>query len=93
MSIAVLVSDTTYQSLVAQAQKLNQSPDALAEQFLREHMAEQVRKEHWRDEMCALVASIHADLPNAYSAAEREADITAARAEVKELHRARRRAS
>jgi hypothetical protein len=90
MSYQITLSDVTYRSLAAEAQRLNASPDALAERYLREHISECQSRGHWRAAMKELFARVQMRLPDMPSE-EIEADITAARAEVKELRRARRR--
>ena len=91
MSYQITLSDVTYRSRAAEARRLNASPDALAKQYIEEHIAERRNRDRWRDEMQKLFESIQARLPEMASE-DIEADITAARAEVKELRRARQRA-
>ncbi len=90
MSYQITVSDATYRSLAAEAQRLNASLDTLAERYLQEHLAESRTRDQWREEMKALFARVQSRLPD-LSAETTEADVTTARAEVRELHRARRR--
>lgn len=90
MSYQIRVSDVIYRSLAAEAQRLNASPDALAEQYLQEHITECQNRERWRADMKELFDRVQSCLPEIAPEAT-ETDITAARAEVKELHRARRR--
>ena len=89
MSYQITLSDATYRSLAAEAQRLNASPDALAEQYIQEHITECQTEECWRAEMKELFARVQSRLPDILPE-ETEADIAAARAEVKEMHRARR---
>ncbi len=89
MSYQITLSDVAYRSLAAEAQRLNASPDALAEQYIQEHITECQARERWRADMKALFARVQSRLPDV-PPEETEADITAARAEVKELRRARR---
>lgn len=91
MSYQITVSDVTYRSLAAEARRLNASPDALAEQYIEEHIAERQNRDRWRVDMQEFFKRVQDRLPE-MATAEIETDITAARAEVKELRRARRRA-
>ena len=88
MSHLITLSDAIYRSLAAEAQRLNASPDALAEQYIQEHISECQARERWRADMRELFVRVQSRLPD-IPPEETEADITAARAEAKALCYAR----
>ncbi len=92
MSQVITLSDVTYRALAEEARRFHQSPDALAERYLQEHLERCLIRARWRKEMQAFFASVQSRIP-AYPPAEIEADITAAAAEVEEMRHASRRSN
>ena len=85
---SVSLSPDVYTLLRQRAQQIQTSPDALANDALRQYLNSEERA--WQQALEALIAQVQARTAR-FSSEEIEADITAA-AEVGELRRARRSA-
>jgi hypothetical protein len=96
--IQLRVSDDLYDRLTAQAARGNASIQELITQWLEEKLKETEAGKidgpvdpEWRRRFESLVAEFRSEIPADVSPAEIEADITAARQEVREARRAGRR--
>jgi len=85
----VSVYPDVYSLLRQRAQQAHTSPDALANEALRQYLG--LEEQTWQQALESLIARIQARTAE-FSSEEIEADITAAAAEVKELRRAHRSA-
>ncbi len=85
----VSLSPDVYTLLRQRAQQAQTSPDAFANDALRQYLNSEERA--WQHALEALIARVQARTA-CFSSEEIEADITAAAAEVRELRRARRSA-
>jgi predicted transcriptional regulator len=86
---SVSLSPDVYTLLRQRAQQVQTSPDALANEALRQYLS--LEELAWRQSLESLIARVQARTAK-FSSEEIEADITAAAEEVRESRRARRSA-
>lgn len=84
---SVSLSSDVYTLLRQRAQQVQTSPDALANEALRQYLS--LEELAWRQALESLIARVQARTAR-FSSEEIEADITAASDQVRELRRARR---
>jgi predicted DNA-binding protein len=87
MNATITLPETLYQRLALKSKQMERSPEVLLADLVQQYLDD--AESQWQARFETLLARVQAR-NSAYSAAEIEADITAAADEVKAIRRARR---